>query len=106
MVRSIPQPAFQWHPGNHAQPLNDELARAVTACFPVQKSHAGRLPRQTWLSVRSLTLMYHRSSGRRELRMLRRRLNQLLLAAAFCAWFTDGEEVEEWLDDRQCRWRW
>eukprot|EP00959_Pyramimonas_sp_CCMP1952_P078499 1640707-Pyramimonas_sp.AAC.1 len=45
-------------------------------------------------------------SGRRELRMLRRRLNLLLLAAAFCAWATDGEEKEERLDYRQRRWRW
>eukprot|EP00959_Pyramimonas_sp_CCMP1952_P023763 498693-Pyramimonas_sp.AAC.1 len=33
--------------------------------------------------------------------MLRRRLNLLLLAAAFCAWATDGKEVDEWLDYRQ-----
>eukprot|EP00959_Pyramimonas_sp_CCMP1952_P340013 7120915-Pyramimonas_sp.AAC.1 len=44
MVRNIPRPAFQSHPGDHAQYLNDELVRAVIECFPVQKSPTGRLP--------------------------------------------------------------
>eukprot|EP00959_Pyramimonas_sp_CCMP1952_P301697 6312587-Pyramimonas_sp.AAC.1 len=47
MVRNIPRPAFQLHPDDHAEHLNDELVRAVIECFPVQKSPTGRLPRQS-----------------------------------------------------------
>eukprot|EP00959_Pyramimonas_sp_CCMP1952_P174215 3640711-Pyramimonas_sp.AAC.1 len=57
VVRNIQQPAFQLHPDDHAQHLNDELVRAVTECFPLQKSPTGHLPRRSLLSARSLTLM-------------------------------------------------
>ena len=78
---------------------------AVAPCFPTKKSAQGREPRNSWISEASLTLMDRRSDGRRDLRFLRTRLNELLLAWVFVAWASDGKEEGEWFHYPRSTWR-